>query len=429
MTRNTLLVSLIGLLALLSACGGGQGSPTAEAGEPLANADAVVDFWSERTSRDGGDFVALARLGAAEFSRARLTNDVSGYARAAESLEAALALAPGDAGTQVQLGFVYTALHRFGDALALADAALEQEPRNAAAHALRGDALFALGRYDEVEEPYRNARKFAPGLETTARLAQFHALRDESRAATLWDEALRSLDAAQPADAAWALTQSGRYALSRGDVDTALSRFEDALDYVDGYAPARSGQADAFAAAGRLKDAIAIYEEVTDVQPAVEHLLALADLYRATGETALAGEQVQVLLGIDAIYREAGVDTDLAMARFHADYGDPERAVDLARAAREAAPTAEANDALAWALFRSGDSGAALPFALDAVDLSPLTAQFHYHLAAIAAELGDFRLATRHAAIALAINAGFSPLDAPRAGILVAIGLVAEVMA
>ncbi len=46
----------------------------------------------------------------------------------------------------------------------------------------------------------------------------------------------------------------------------------------------------------------------------------------------------------------AGVDTDVELAVFEADHGDPRRAVELARRGYEAAPSTRAADALGWAL-------------------------------------------------------------------------------
>ena len=52
----------------------------------------------------------------------------------------------------------------------------------------------------------------------------------------------------------------------------------------------------------------------------------------------------------------AGSTSDVELAVFEADHGDPEQAVALARRGYAAAPSARAADALGWALTRAGEA-------------------------------------------------------------------------
>ncbi len=162
MTRTMLLAALLLLGLAVTACSGDSGPGRANGDDPIQVADATVDFWNERANNDPADFVALTRLGAAHAHRARLTGDVSDYGRAAEVLESARAMVPTDAGVAIQLGFVRAALHDFSGALDLANQALEEEPSNAAAFALKGDALLFLAAMTRLRRPSPGPRSSLP---------------------------------------------------------------------------------------------------------------------------------------------------------------------------------------------------------------------------------------------------------------------------
>jgi len=115
------------------------------------------------------------------------------------------------------------------------------------------------------------------------------------------------------------------------------------------------------------------------------------------------------------LYAANGVRTDLELAAFFADHGDAQEALELARAAHEAQPNVRAADALAWALYQSGDPEAAWPFTEDALRLGTRDARIHYHAGMIARALDREEEAREHLAQALELNDRFSPLDAPRA--------------
>jgi Flp pilus assembly protein TadD len=80
--------------------------------------------------------------------------------------------------------------------------------------------------------------------------------------------------------------------------------------------------------------------------------------------------------------------TDLEMAVFEADHvADPAsaaHAVDLARRAEAARPdNVFVDDAVAWALYRSGDVAAALPYVERALRLGTPDTLLHFHAAVI----------------------------------------------
>jgi tetratricopeptide (TPR) repeat protein len=155
-------------------------------------------------------------------------------------------------------------------------------------------------------------------------------------------------------------------------------RFAAALDTVHGYAAATAGEADVRALRGDTDSAIEAYEGLVLRRPAVEYVAALIDLYEVTGQNGLANQQRDVVLGIDELYRNAGINTDLAMARFHVQHGDAGRDLELALASYAATPTWEAADILGAAYLRNGDAAMAVAYGQEATQLNPRSAIAHF---------------------------------------------------
>ena len=104
-------------------------------------------------------------------------------------------------------------------------------------------------------------------------------------------------------------------------------------------------------------------ERLVERLPLPEYVIALGEAELAAGKPAqrtfaLVSAQRRLL---DA----AGVDTDVELAVFEADHGDPDTAVELARGGYQAAPSARAADALGWALTRAGKPEEGLRYARD----------------------------------------------------------------
>ena len=84
-------------------------------------------------------------------------------------------------------------------------------------------------------------------------------------------------------------------------------------------------------------------------------MIALGEAELAAGRTAAARRTLALVAAEQQLLGAAGVDTDVELAVFEADHGDPRRAVALARRGWDAAPSTRSADALGWALTRAGD--------------------------------------------------------------------------
>ena len=229
------------------------------------------------------------------------------------------------------MAFVSVAQHRFAEALQLAEQATATDPGEPAAYAVQGDALLALGRYPAAREAYARLHALAPSLASFARLAELAEVTGDIESATIaWRNAL-SFSQSRPDDRIWALVGFADFRFAIGDLDGASQLYLEALDAQPNYLQAFAGSARIAAANGDFDAAIERYETVVRRLPTPEHVLALADLYQATGRAEAAAEQRALVFAIADLYAANGIALDLTMALFLADYGDPGEAVNAGR--------------------------------------------------------------------------------------------------
>ena len=371
---------------------------------------------------DPEDAESWRALGAAYVRRATEVGDPAFYALAERSLTRAAELAPGEPTVLVVRGVLALALHRFDEALRLGEEATRALPANADALGVLVDAQVELGRYDEATATLQRMLDVRPGLPALARTSYLRELRGDLASA---EEAMRAAVVAgtsSPFDVATVTALLGDVQRAGGDLDGALDSYEEALVRWPGLTAAELGRAHVLGARGEVEAAIDVVQGVVDRFPAPDALFLLADLQHAAGD--LAGEQATAdLVRVTSdLQVQAGQVVDLELAVFEADLGaDPARAVSLARAAHDARPdNVFAADALAWALLRSGDAAAALPFAEQAVRLDTANPTLQHHAAEVFAAVGDDSRAAEHLARAFVGGPRFSLRHAEEAAQLAA---------
>jgi len=123
-------------------------------------------------------------------------------------------------------------------------------------------------------------------------------------------------------------------------------------------------------AQGKIGDAIVIYKRLVERLPLPEFAIALGDLYERNGNTNAARQQYDIVRAIQALNAANGSDVDLEMVLFEADHGP--HAPDLvarARAMYQRRPSIYAADALAWALYRTGNTTEAKHYSQESLRL------------------------------------------------------------
>jgi tetratricopeptide (TPR) repeat protein len=378
--------------------------PTPNAG----SLDGAIASLQQRLREIPGDWHGLAQLGLAYVAQARVTADPSWYPKAEGVLRRSLRLHPDEnVDGALGVGALELARHDFAAALRQGRRAADLDPYDADAYGVIGDALIELGRYPAAFDAIQTMVDTRPDLASYARVAYARELRGDVAGA---ERAMRlAFDAAgSPSDAAWTAYQLGELAFGSGEVEGARGWYARGLDLDPTYALNLAGLAKVAWARGNDDLAIRRYEDVAGRYPAPEVVIALADLYRATGHAELARQQEDVVRAMQELAKANGVDIDLELALYDADHGDPAGALSAARDEWARRHSIHVADAYAWALYANGSYRRASAFADRALALGTRNALFLFHAGMIRLGLGDRDGARRDLARAIAINPNFS---------------------
>jgi len=394
-------------------------SPAPVAASPLplpgAGARAQVAAFIEQLTADPTNQEALLGLGAAAYQLARETADPAEYARANEAFATALAADPTDVNALIGLGTIALARHDFATGLELGQRARALAPRSARVLGVIGDALLELGRYDESLAAVQAMVDLRPDLGSYARVSYQRELHgDLDGAIDAMEQAVR---AGGPAveNTEYLRVVLGNLWFLAGDLAHARGAYTASLEQSPGYVFALAGMARVAAAEGDLDAAIAHWQQAADRVPFPEFLIGLGETQDAAGLAEAAQETYQLVRDIQALFAANGVRTDLELALFEADHGDPAHAVELGRIAYADTPNMKAADALGWALYHAGQLDEARSMAQEAVRRGSLEPSYAYHLGMIAKGQGDDPSARLWLARSVADNPAWSPLHAPRA--------------
>lgn len=141
----------------------------------------------------------------------------------------------------------------------------------------------------------------------------------------------------------------------------------------------------------------------------------LGETELAAGRGAAARSDFQLVGAEERLLAANKVNTDVEIATFEADHGDPKRAVALGREAWRRAPSIRSADALGWALSRAGQPAAGLVWARRALRLGSRYPRYLYHAGMTAKAAGRRAEARRYLHRLVADTPRFSPLYGPRA--------------
>jgi tetratricopeptide (TPR) repeat protein len=140
----------------------------------------------------------------------------------------------------------------------------------------------------------------------------------------------------------------------------------------------------------------------------------LGDLDAALGYRVEAKREYALIGVIEKLLAANGVRNDLDIALFDVDHGiDAKHVVALAHKGYAERPSILGDDVLGWALARSGECQAALPWSNRSLRLGTQDPLKLFHRGWIAACLGNKAEARTYYARALALNSHFSILWAP----------------
>lgn len=362
------------------------------------------------------DSRSLVLLGYAYQQRWRETADASHLPRSEAALRRALKLDPTDPLAVTGLGSLALIRHDFRKALALGRRALRLAPSSARPYGVVGDALLELGRYEQAFRAFERMVALRPSVASYARIAYARELLGDLRGARQAMQLAADAAAGQREAAAWANVELAKLDLRAGRLGRADLHLRVALRLLPGYVFALEQLARLEAARGNLPRAIGFARRAADSVPLPQFVALLVDLHERAGNRRAARVQVATVRAIDRILAAHGIRTDVESAVFDADHRiGSATLVARARAARRARPSILGDDALAWALARSGRCAEARGWSDRSLRLGTRDALLYFHRAEIERCAGNRDAARTWARKALAHDPAFSVRWLPHA--------------
>jgi tetratricopeptide (TPR) repeat protein len=402
------------------------GAPFAAAPGSLAQIDRSIRSWTANLAANEADFISARNLAVLYEGRARLSGDISDYARASEAATRSLSIEPRQLDVQALHARLLLATHDFAGALAEAQRVDSLAPNQPAVLAILGDARLELGDVDGAETLYARIETLAPGPAVTARQARIAFLRGDSANAVSLAEAAHGAARADgetgPA-LSWYAYLAGTMSLSAGEPEEAVRWFDRAVDEWPASYLALAGRARAAAALGDTAAAIADYRASVEVAPQPDALTALGDLLALRGDAAAAEEQYATVEAIARLQAgDGGLVYNRQLALFLVDHhGDAAEALTLAERELEARKDVYGYDAYAWALLANGRAAEADAAISTALATGTRDARVLFHAGEIAHALGHDARARTLLEASLAIRGALDPLSASRAAAALAV--------
>ena len=381
-----------------------------------ASTDAQIQSLQGKLRSHPEDWPAYSQLGLAYLQKARESGDPTYYQKTQEALDKALAHQPDDYVSVAASGALALARHQFHTALQIGEKARQINPDRPYAYGVIADSQIELGQYTDAVQTLQAMVDLRPDMSSYSRISYIRELHGDLPGAM--DMMQHAVDAGTSnlESTAWVRTQLGNLYFNTGNVDQAAVEYERTLQDRPNYVYAMAGLGRVQAAQGNPGAAIKLLEKAVAIMPMPEFVITLGDLYQTTGQQEKASQEYKLVATIEKLYRANGVDMDMEIALFNADHDQnlPETLA-LARKAYANRPSIHGADALAWALYKTGNFKEAQKYSQEALKLGTKDALKLFHAGMIALKLGDKTQAREYLEQALTINPHFSILYAEQA--------------
>jgi tetratricopeptide (TPR) repeat protein len=354
------------------------------------------------------------RLGDLYVQKGRQTGDITYFSLAGNSLRASLNLAPNSAPSHRHLAFVLYSLHDFAGAMAEADRAIKLDPDDSYAYGVRGDAQLETGEYDQAFKTYEQMVALKGDLYSYSRRSGLETIRgDDAAAVADLQRAIASgIQTGEPPEGiAWSQVTLAQDYFLMGKLDDASKYGEAALKTYPNYHRALAIMGQILAAQNKLGDAAEMYQHAIAIIPLPEYAAALGDVYAKMGRERDAQQDRQLVEFIARLNALNQVLYSRVLVDFYADHDiHHQQAVEMAAAEFKIRHDIYGHDALAWALYRDGKAGEALPHIVEAIRFETSDARLYFHAGLIYAAVGQNGKARGYLKQALVINPHFQPI-------------------
>jgi tetratricopeptide (TPR) repeat protein len=294
--------------------------------------------------------------------RARETSDVQYYAKAEQTLQRSLALAPDNYEGLKTQAWLELGRHEFAKALDTATRLNQKTPDDVMVYGYLVDANVELGNYKAAVAAAQWMLDLrsgnVPGLTRAGYLRELHG--NLPGALQLMQMAYDATPTTETEDRAWMLTQMAHLNFVAGDLSKAELYANGALGMFPDYHYALGTLAQVRIAQKRFADAVELLSKRYAAAPHAENLYALAEALELAGQTEEAKK------AFAEFERESLAETDITdnsnheLIAYYADHAhEPTKALEVAR--REIARRKDVFtlDCYAWALAANGDYASA----------------------------------------------------------------------
>jgi tetratricopeptide (TPR) repeat protein len=263
------------------------------------------------------------------------------------------------------------------------------------------------GRYSSARVKIELALADEMSWEGLARLAYLtYVMGDIDAADDLYLRAENELTVKQMRSFAWVEARRGLMNLARGLHDRALEHYRRAESAYSGHWLVDERLAELMGVQGRFDEAIAAYRRLYETSPRPEWEHALGDLYFLSGELSSGYEwKMRALEGYlkstshgQVHYLHSLVDLSCEMP------GQSSRATEWARRDEELRSNYLTQGALAWALYRNGESQEALEWLSKALASGAVSERLYLQAACIYAGVGDVDASAKYMRLSRAAN-------------------------
>lgn len=377
--------------------------PTAPAAVESSTATGI-DAIQARIAQNPDNPDGYAQLGLAYLQQVRETGDAALYIQAEQSLNEALALNPDHVDALMGQGILALARHDFTAALEWGERARELNPFRAQIVGILVDAYVELGQYEQAIATAQEMVDLRPDLASYSRVSYIRELHGDTEGAIAAMETAVSAGAPGTEQTAWTQVQLGNLYLNSGQFATAERIYDETLFQRPNYAFAIAGLAEVAAAQGDYDKAIQLLQPLVERLPLPEFTILLGDMYTLVGNEEAAAQQYELVAVIQQLNNQAGMNTELEMALFEADFGNPQQALSMAQAAYDQRPSIHAAESLAWAHYRVGNLTEAQQYIEESMRLGTQDAHLYYRASIIAEALGETAVSQQHKTTAQAIT-------------------------
>ena len=347
-------------------------------------------------------------LGRAWVRKARESADPGFYLNADACAEVVLERSPDQRLALDLRGLVLLNGHKFDEARALALQITSRHPEDPMAWGTLSDAYLEMGRYDEATDAAQKMIDLKPNLPSYSRASHLQWLRGDVVSAR--EAVRRALDSGRagktdPEPGAWVFVQAATMFWHEGDYEGADAGFDKALERISDYAPANVGKGRVAMAKGDARRAAELFERAWKVSPLVETAWLLGDARDAAGDAKGAAEAY-------ADVAREGLRTDprtlsLFLSSKARSTAEAEQALKLAREEYDVRKDIVTEEALAWALYRTGHVTEAKASIAKARRLGTPDARLMFHEGAIRVAAGETAKGKKLIADALKKNPAF----------------------